>query len=533
MKSKAFWLCLALTVPGWGQDWTHRVWSGDYWGEPAQLEEWSGPQGYQRHLSLTGFPWSEWNALDASGMAVEVDCNGQRRKLEGSSRRSLFLRWYFESKQWRQEPLSDLKIELDEQKRPHKVDFGGHHQVWDYSQGVAFEESDESLERPEHFHWVSSDAQAPPPLPSPPALPAQSLELPLSLVGQRWTQLSVVLDGKPELFLVDSGASNNVIDSALVSRSGWRRVGRQNLKGGLFHSMGWAQLPGLQVGGQEFGPLQWLELDLNSSDFAAAFPGVQGILGYDFLSQYTVQIDYPASRLRLLAGPFQPGPDDHEVEVRPEGPGLSVAMNLSGQKGYFTVDTGSGGGILVHHLSGQKQWVRPQNLDLYDPEGANFGSGKAGTWPATGTFGVGPFVWKDAPLEVVDEASAEGASLQSDGNLGVGFLHHFRVTLDLRQGRMWLAQVVPFRAAHRATFGLRLKPSEGRWRVSRLPAGGPAARAGLRQGDQIVDIQGLPPQGLPTRQFLEQAREGEKLEVNVLRAGQKLHFSLEARAIDP
>ena len=297
---KSLLLLVSLSVPVFAQPWIHQTWQGDWWGEPARLEEWSGPQGYQRKVSFSNFPWSEISVLEAGGKTFEVDCNGRRRTLEGGARRSLYLRWVLDSGEWRQKPVEDLKVELDDKNRPRKVTFAGHEQTWDYHQGVAFQESDPAVQTPCHFRRLSSDSLPPPPLPAPPALPRQSLELPLSLVSQRYTQVSVVVAGRPEIFLVDSGASNNVIDRGLVASNGWPRVGRQKLTGGLFEGIGWARLPAIQLAGQTLAAQNWLELDLQGSTFAQAFPHVRGILGYDFLADYIVQLDYPQSRLRLL-----------------------------------------------------------------------------------------------------------------------------------------------------------------------------------------------------------------------------------------
>jgi hypothetical protein len=521
-----------LSLPGWCQPWNHQVWRGQWWGEPAQLEEWAGPQGYQRRLSLSNFPWSEWSVLEASGATFEVDCNGRRRVLEGAARRSLYLRWVLDSKEWREKPVDGLTVAVDEQNRPRRVKFSGREQTWDYSQGVAFQETDPAVQTPCHFARVLQDGQAPPPLPPARSGPTQSVELPLSLVHQRYTQVSVVVAGQPEIFLLDSGASNNVIDRGLVAQRGWARAGRQKLTGGLFQEIGWARVPALQVGDQAVGEQNWLELDLQGSTFAQAFPNVKGILGYDFLSDYTVQFDYPQARLRLLAQGFQPHGEDQAVEARRDGTGLEVAVEVEGQKGFFTVDTGSGGGILVHHLPGQQEWVPPACRDLYDPQGAQFGSGKAGTWPGRGSFKLGPFVWNPAPLEVVDEKTAEGASLSSDGNIGVAYWQHFRMTMDLPGGRLWLAQVTPFRSPRRATFGLPLKPEDGSWKVAPLPSGGPAAQAGVLPGDVVTAVNGVPPQGMPTAAFLAGARVDEVLHLSVIRGGQVKTFALKARAID-
>lgn len=532
MKSRVILLFVFFSAIAQAEPWTHRVWQGEMWGEPAQLDDYVCENtDYARRLSYRNFPWEEWSVWTHEGQGYEIDCNGHRRILDGPARKSLFLRWQFDTGRWRDQSVESLKVMTDSQGRPLTVTFSNHELQWDYAAGPSFVENEPGLQRPMHFTLLTTDSR-PPVLPPEPSPPQDDVELPLSLVMERWTQTSLVLDGKPSLFLVDTGASNDVVDSALVRERAWPRVGKQKLEGGMFTTIGWARLPSFEIGGHLFPPQNWLELDLETPRFSGSFPGIHGILGHDFLARYTVQFDYPASRLRLFAHDYQPAADDREIPVRRTGPGVEMEIRVGNQKGYFTLDTGSGGGILVQHLPDQRRWVPLRNLDLYEPEGAEFGSGLAGTWPGQAEVQVGPFRWAQAPLEIVDEKTAKGASLISDGNVGVGFLRHFRVTMDLKQGRLWMAQGRPFRPANRGTFGLPLRSEAAGLLVGSLPQGGPAARAGIRKGDRLLRINGTVARGLTASEYLQQAKPGELVELELEREGRRFTRRLRARAVD-
>ena len=72
-------LFITLTLSASAQpEWTHRAWEGEFWGEPARLEEWWGDHGYLRNVRLLHFPFSEWSVLEANGDAYEIDCKGGR-----------------------------------------------------------------------------------------------------------------------------------------------------------------------------------------------------------------------------------------------------------------------------------------------------------------------------------------------------------------------------------------------------------------------------------------------------------------------
>ncbi|CAN0425929.1 unnamed protein product, partial [Phaeothamnion confervicola] len=142
-----------------------------------------------------------------------------------------------------------------------------------------------------------------------------------------------------------------------------------------------------------------------------------------------------------------------------------------------------------------------------------------------GDVRVGRYLWKGAPLEIVDESSSKGSSLVTPGNLGVGFWRHFRVTIDLSGGRLWLAQQRPFRAAHAAILGLRVGPGP---KISAVLPHGPGARAGVRVGDAILRVNGgsASPQALD--EIFCQAQAGEVFHLDVQRNGAEHHLRIKA-----
>jgi hypothetical protein len=134
-----------------------------------------------------------------------------------------------------------------------------------------------------------------------------------------------------------------------------------------------------------------------------------------------------------------------------------------------------------------------ENQRFYNPYGLRFGSGTSGAWSSYANIAVGPFTWGHAPVFVADEDGAKGSSLAFQGNLGVYFLRNFRVSVDMKTPRLWLAQTVPFRdREHVTTYGFTLAATEGdRVIVSSMDRQGPAAQAGLKAGDLVSKINGM------------------------------------------
>jgi membrane-associated protease RseP (regulator of RpoE activity) len=86
-----------------------------------------------------------------------------------------------------------------------------------------------------------------------------------------------------------------------------------------------------------------------------------------------------------------------------------------------------------------------------------------------------------------------------DGLLGYSFLKHFRVALDYPRGLLWLDPTrgdVEDRREEYCHPGLQLESVAGAVRIMAVAGGSPAARAGVRGGDDLVEIDGAPVAGL-------------------------------------
>jgi hypothetical protein len=85
-----------------------------------------------------------------------------------------------------------------------------------------------------------------------------------------------------------------------------------------------------------------------------------------------------------------------------------------------------------------------------------------------------------------------------DGLLGYSFLKHFRVALDYPRRLLWLDPSqggVPDRASEYCHPGIQLEDVLGSLRVTAVADGSPAARAGIRPGDELLAVDGSPVAG--------------------------------------
>src|SRR5262249_31758037 len=109
------------------------------------------------------------------------------------------------------------------------------------------------------------------------------------------------LNGKgPVQFLVDTGASSGVIDADRATALGLEAQGKQMLRGA-----GAGQLESFTVAHpvDRLGPIQVPSSSLSTAPLKALSlregRQVEGIMGYEVLSQFVVEFDYAGSALRF------------------------------------------------------------------------------------------------------------------------------------------------------------------------------------------------------------------------------------------
>lgn len=114
--------------------------------------------------------------------------------------------------------------------------------------------------------------------------------------------VDVILDGETKPFLVDTGASNTVIDKGLVDQGnveGVRQaVGAEGCGAGGNLEAAMTTVKSLALGDVMLSDLRVAGIDLAGINQKIGAE-VGGILGFDVLSRYKVTIDYRAKKLTL------------------------------------------------------------------------------------------------------------------------------------------------------------------------------------------------------------------------------------------
>jgi PDZ domain/Aspartyl protease len=327
-----------------------------------------------------------------------------------------------------------------------------------------------------------------------------SITLPLALLENRWVLVQASLSGRLGTFVLDTGTESTVYDFAYLKKVGAQPKGEIAPAGGLFKGISFVRTETMEFGELRFGAQTVIATDLHAPDSPLPTQ-LDGILGYDFLSRFPFTIDYVGGWLTFWKpGSYQPVAQELRVPLEFDGTSIRVPVRINGKEaGPFQIDTGNGGFCLVQHTK-LPHLLDPRNGNgqvLFYEHGQEFGTGSASAYVthADLTVGIGAksVTWKSAPVRVLNLDDPHASSVGGFGNIGYSWLSHFRITFDYGNSKIYLLQRQSFRPSSLSgDYGLEMRPVKGKLVVRDVAANTPASSAGLRSGDELMEVDGIP-----------------------------------------
>jgi hypothetical protein len=256
--------------------------------------------------------------------------------------------------------------------------------------------------------------------------PSRSAEFPFeSRAGVIWVRVSVAQSPEPLNFLVDSGAGVSVVNLQTAKRLGMKLGHRVDVRGVGSSTDGfWPQRLQATAGGVEL-PKECLAVDLAELSRACEC-GVDGLLGADFFHDRVVQIDYGASKIRLLPSSSATR-SVSVVKLKVNRGALLASVGVDdGKPQWLRVDTGCASSL---------QWVVRGRKTATQNGGVSVGLTELSIPSTTTTVKLGSAIFDSVPTGLHQEPIFSGES----GLLGNGLLTCFeRVTFDTKAGRLVL-----------------------------------------------------------------------------------------------
>ena len=358
---------------------------------------------------------------------------------------------------------------------------------------------------------------------------------------------NVSVNGRPPMaFILDTGADQNIIATSQLANYGLEVYAKSRSTGGGneaeydYSKDATLTLPGVELRKQHVAVLD--------QDGLEKALGVKfgGILGYDFISRFVIEIDYqkklitlhdPATWQYAGSGAIVPVVIDEGI------PFTHAKLEVAGHEfpAFFVVDFGAAETMTLtsaYVKANDLAALAQTNSTVNRPAGLEkqfFAQNN--TRGHIDRLELGPLAIETIPVNMSVNTGGAYASKNFSGTIGESIYKRYRVFLDYTRDRVILEPTAeasqPF--PERQTYGLSLLASGTdlhTYTAAAVRPGSPAEQDGFKKGDVIASLDGK-----PAAQFtLSQLRDalttaGAKHKLGVTRGSEHLAIPIEVRLL--
>jgi len=358
-------------------------------------------------------------------------------------------------------------------------------------------------------------------------LNSNHIYIPVSIGGSR-----------PLSFILDTGAGMPVLDMETAKDLGLKTVGKFEGRGvgeGT-QEVNFVTLESVRLGDLFIDSVSAGTISLKPLSKYEGMPD-DGILGYDIFSKFVVKVDYENQKLTL----YEPSSFKYEGrgEILPitlEESHPHVKAKIDGQyEGTFILDTGARSSLVLHTPFVQKHDLLSRTgkkIDVFS--GIGVGGRAMGKVTRVKNIEIGNF---NIPAPVTTLSSSEKGAFASekiDGNIGGGILKRFTVIFDYPNKQMFLEPNANF--SYEDDFdmaGLWLTKEGDTTRVDFVIKDSPADKAGIKEGNLVVKINGQSTKDLLLRDIRKmlQADQGKKISLIINSEGKEKNIKLKLKKL--
>ena len=341
-------------------------------------------------------------------------------------------------------------------------------------------------------------------------------------------------DSEPLNFLFDSGAGGTLITKEVADSLRFKSTAkRKNIGVTGSHKVGVIKGIKLEVGDKKLGNITLLSTD-NPLEELDDGRKVHGVIGYTILSKYIVEIDYSLQQLNLFNrnsftydGNGQTLPIKLESNL-PVTKATILMYNGVTFDGDFLVDTGARSYLIISAPSVVK-FNMAENIGNYYTVRAEIGSSQKRTKIRYGKLQSMQFAehnFQDLPVALSSDNKGVLSKEDLNGIIGNRLLKRFNVIFDYQHELIHLEPNNHFEDSYVInSSGLNVSFNQGKPFIMNVVDRSPADRAGLRNGDEIISINGILVEAMLTTDVRQAfLKEGEIVEI-VIRRNRKFKYT--------
>ncbi|UCG61298.1 MAG: aspartyl protease family protein [Candidatus Zixiibacteriota bacterium] len=256
-------------------------------------------------------------------------------------------------------------------------------------------------------------------------------------------RMPIIINGQKQVWMIlDSGASTNIFHSGAVENLFLSVVGSLPAMGmGGYEEVALVQTDSVQIGelslyGQVAGRMDLGNLAETRDDTLFG-----GLLGYDFLSRFPVEVNYAESTITVYnPETFKPDTGGFEIPFHLTIQIPTIEGEINGVSGDFIVDLGNAFGLVIHPHFAQENMLKEKLSDIRELRDAIGGIGGVvkGRSAYAESFRMGEVVLESIRVLLPESNAGMVSSEELAGNIGNMVWENFRVLLDYGRRRLIL-----------------------------------------------------------------------------------------------
>lgn len=295
----------------------------------------------------------------------------------------------------------------------------------------------------------------------------------------------------PFPFVFDSGSAN-VISSALAQKLGLtvQAQGKASAFGGDI------QIASAHIQSLQIGSLKLNDQNVHIVESSPYMPSVPlGLLGYEFLRRFAIEINYGNGRLTFYDGPtYRYGGDGTRLPLLVSGGLFEIDGAIDQIPARLQLDSGSEQSlVLFNGFVRQHKLIQYYGAKLAGVTGYGFGGLTKAWLTRIGSLRLGALEVHSPVTDLSIDNAGVAATQTVAGNIGAGILRRFTVTFDCIHQQIFLDPNGRF--SEPETFdrsGMVLEEEAGGLKVLGVLDGSPAAEVGIGPGDFVTQINDRP-----------------------------------------